>query len=245
MSREASILFGKQRILSAPCYRRGHLLRIHRAAGGRQPPSLQPGGRGLMAGIEEVPAARKKMVAGGIWMLARSLFFLFSFLSPPGILLIFIRYNCLFSGKTNPPFFFFFFFSFPSFWRGLMESRFNYNNFLVMWAFWEARFALKWIGHGSSQIFLLNQTYVLSNVRPELFIVYSCLCFSLCVILIFHNRHSYFYLLYLIFGRSFHLGGLISRMHTSDYISFTEWECFCFSSFTEYNFGFMNIQCML
>ncbi len=38
------------------------------------PPSLRPGGRGLMAGIEEMPAARKKMVAGGIWMLARSLF---------------------------------------------------------------------------------------------------------------------------------------------------------------------------
>ncbi len=31
---------------------------------------------------------------------------------------------------TPPPLFFF--------WRGLMESRFNYNNFLVMWAFWEA-----------------------------------------------------------------------------------------------------------
>ncbi len=92
---------------------------------------------------------------------------------------------------------------------------------------------------------LLNQTYVLSNVRPELFIVYSCLCFSLCDNLIFYNRHSYFYLLYLIFGRIFHIGGLISRMHTSDYISFAEWECFCFSSFTEYNFGFMNIQCML
>ncbi len=91
---------------------------------------------------------------------------------------------------------------------------------------------------------LLNQTYVLSNVRPELFIVCSCLCFSLCVIFIFYNRHSYFYLLYLISGRIFHLGGLISRMHTSDYISFAEWECFCFSSFTEYNFGFMNIQCM-
>ncbi len=27
-----------------------------------------------MVGIEEMPAARKKMVAGGIWMLARSLF---------------------------------------------------------------------------------------------------------------------------------------------------------------------------
>ncbi len=121
-------------------------------------------------------------------------FFLSSFLSPPGILLIFIPYTCLFAGKTNPPFFSFFF------WRGLMESRFNYNN---------------------------------------------CLCFSLCVIFIFYNRHSYFYLLYLIFGRIFHLGGLISRMHTSDYISFAEWECFCFSSFTEYNFGLMNIQCML
>ncbi len=32
------------------------------------------GGRGLMAGIEEMLAARKKMVAGGIWMLARSPF---------------------------------------------------------------------------------------------------------------------------------------------------------------------------
>ncbi len=60
--------------------------------------------------MEEMPAARKKMVAGGIWMLARSLFFLFSyFLSPPGIVFIFIRYNCLFADKTNPPFFFLFF----------------------------------------------------------------------------------------------------------------------------------------
>ncbi len=55
----------------------GNLLQIHRAAGGRRPPSLRPGGRGLVAGMEEMPAARKKMVAGGIWMLARSLFFFF------------------------------------------------------------------------------------------------------------------------------------------------------------------------
>ncbi len=61
--------------------------------------------------MEEMPAARKKMVAGGIWMLARSLFFLFSsFLSPPGIMFIFIRCNCPFAGKTNPPPFFFLFF---------------------------------------------------------------------------------------------------------------------------------------
>ncbi len=37
-------------------------------------------------------------------------FFLSSFLSPPGIVFIYIRYNCLFAGKTNPPFFFLSFF---------------------------------------------------------------------------------------------------------------------------------------
>ncbi len=35
-----------------------------------------------------------------------------------------------------------------------MESRFHYNNVLVMRAFWEARCGLKWIGHGSSQVFV-------------------------------------------------------------------------------------------
>ncbi len=105
------------------------------------------------------------------------------------------------------------------------------------------------VGVDRSQIIniflLLNQTYILSNVRPELFIFYSCHCSSLCVIFIYYNRHSYFYLLYLIFKRIFHLGGLVSKMHTSGYMSFTEWECFCFSSFTKYNFGFKNIQCIL
>ncbi len=38
------------------------------------------------------------------------------FFSPTGILSLFIRYNDLFAGKTDTPF---------SFWRGLMESRFN------------------------------------------------------------------------------------------------------------------------
>ncbi len=79
VNREASILFGKRRILSAPCHRMGHLLRIHRAAGGRRPPSLQPGGRGLVAGMEEMPAARKKMGAGGIYGCSLDLFFSFFF----------------------------------------------------------------------------------------------------------------------------------------------------------------------
>ncbi len=76
VSREVSTLFGKRRILSAPCHRRRNLLQLHKATGRRRPPSLRPSGKGLMAGIEEMPAARKKMVAGGIWMLARSLFFM-------------------------------------------------------------------------------------------------------------------------------------------------------------------------
>ncbi len=74
VNRDASILFGKQRILSARCHRVGHLLRIHRTAGGRRPPSFRPGRKGLVAGMEE-------MVAGGIWMIARSLFFFFLFSS--------------------------------------------------------------------------------------------------------------------------------------------------------------------
>ncbi len=53
-----------------------------------------------MVGMEE-------MVAGGIWMIARSLFS--SFLSPPGIVFIFFRYNCPLACKTNPPLFSFFF----------------------------------------------------------------------------------------------------------------------------------------
>ncbi len=76
------------------------------------------------------------------------------------------------------------------------------------------RLVLRWGGSVTDHQYflLLNQTYVLSNVRPELFIVYSCPCFSLCVIFIFYNRHSFFYLLYLIFKRIFHLGGLVSYL---------------------------------
>ncbi len=74
-----------------------------------------------MTGMEE-------MVAGEIWMIARSISSLFFFpLSSWDIFFIFIRYNRPFAGKNNPPFFVFLFF-----WRGLMESRFHHNNVLVM-----------------------------------------------------------------------------------------------------------------
>ncbi len=99
---------------------------VHKAKGRRRPPSLRPGGRGLMAGIEAMPAARKKMVARGIWMLARSLFFfLLSSLLLGYCSYLFDTIVSLLVRLTSPFFLFFF-------WRGLMESRFNYNHFLVM-----------------------------------------------------------------------------------------------------------------
>ncbi len=86
--------------LSVPCHRGRYMLRLYKATGKRRPSSLRPGGRGLKAGMEAIPTAGEKMVAGWRWILAKSFYF-FSFLSPPGILFLFIRHNCLFAGKTN------------------------------------------------------------------------------------------------------------------------------------------------
>ncbi len=93
VSREVSTLLRKRRILSAPCHRGRHMLRLYKAMGKRRPSSLRPGGRGLKAGMEAIPTAWEKMVAGWRWILAKSLFFLFFFLSPPGILFLFIRHK--------------------------------------------------------------------------------------------------------------------------------------------------------
>ncbi len=64
------------------------------------------------------------------------------------------------------------------------------------------------------------------SIRPTFSVMcgLSCLLFIVVLVpvsvlfLFFYNRHSYFYLLYLIFKRIFHLGGLVSRMHTSGYM---------------------------
>ncbi len=75
----------------------------------------------------------------------------------------------------------------------------------------------------------LNQTYVLGNVRSELFLVYGCQLFMVffCVF-IFYNRHLYFYLFYPISKMIFHLGDFVSKMHISVYMLLTEWKCFYF-----------------
>ncbi len=73
------------------------------------------------------------------------------------------------------------------------------------------RLVVGWSGSVTDhhKFLLFNQTYVLGNVRPELFFVYSCWSF-LSVAFIFYNRYSCFYLLYLVFKGIFHLGVLIS-----------------------------------
>ncbi len=84
---------------------------------------------------------------------------------------------------------------------------------------------------------------VMCGLNCSLFMVVSCSCFY--VVFVCYNRHLYFYLFYLIsffFLLStifyflfyliskgiFHLGGLVSKMHISVYMLFTEWKCFCF-----------------
>ncbi len=61
--------------LSAPCLSRRRMPRLYGKAMGKQRPlSLQPGGRGLMAGMEAVLAAQEGMVAGWTWTLAKPVF---------------------------------------------------------------------------------------------------------------------------------------------------------------------------
>ncbi len=92
---------------------------------------------------------------------------------------------------------------------------------------------------------LLSQTYVLGNVRSELFFVYGCGLFIFLCCFCFFTADIYTYVFYLISKGIFHLGGLASKMHISVYMLFTEWKCFCFFSFIEYNLGIKNIQCIL
>ncbi len=138
--------------LSVPCHRGRYMLRLYKATGKRRPSSLRPGGRGLKAGMEAIPTAGEKMVAGWRWILAKSFYFFF-FLSPPGILFLFIRHNCLFAGKTNTLF---------SFWRGLMRVGLITIIYFARWAFRGTCLALKWTGHVSS-LFFVAQSDLLSR----------------------------------------------------------------------------------
>ncbi len=86
---------------------------------------------------------------------------------------------------------------------------------------------------------------VMCGLSCSLFMVVGCSHFY--VVFVFYSRHLYFYLFYIISKGIFHIGGLVSKMHISVYVLFTEWKCFCFLffAFIVYNLGIMNIQCIL
>ncbi len=85
---------------------------------------------------------------------------------------------------------------------------------------------------------------VMCGLSCSLFMVVGCSHFY---VFVFYSRYLYFYLFYIISKGIFHIGGLVSKMHISFYVLFTEWKyfCFLFFAFIEYNLGIMNIQCIL
>ncbi len=70
---------------------------------------------------------------------------------------------------------------------------------------------------------------VMCGLSCSLFMVVGCSHFY--VVFVFYSRHLYFYLFYIISKGIFHIGGLVSKMHISVYVLFTEWKCFCFFFF--------------
>ncbi len=70
---------------------------------------------------------------------------------------------------------------------------------------------------------------VMCGLSCSLFMVVGCSHFY--VVFVFYSRHLYFYLFYLISKGIFHIGGLVSKMHISVYVLFTEWKCSCFFVF--------------
>ncbi len=95
--------------------------RLYKAKGKRQPSSPRPGGRGLKVGMEAIPTAREKMVAGWRWILAKYRVEMDT-LSPWDTVSIYSTQRLSLLVRLTP---------FFLFWRGLMESRFNYNIFLA------------------------------------------------------------------------------------------------------------------
>ncbi len=100
--------------------------------------------------------------------------------------------------------------------------------FLAVWAF--RGHVLRWSGSVTNHHYfvLLNQTYVLCNVRSELFLVYGCRLFMFLCCFYFFQQTFILLFFCLISKGIFHLGGLVSKMHISVYMLFTEWKCFCF-----------------
>ncbi len=104
-----------------------------------------------------------------------------------------------------------------------MESRFHYITIMFCLCEPFGRLVVGWGGSVTDhhKLLLFNQTYVLGNVRPELFfftivVGHLCLCCFYFLQQIFMLLFTLpFFFLFFFFKGIFHLGVLICRTHTS------------------------------
>ncbi len=78
---------------------------------------------------------------------------------------------------------------------------------------------MRWSGSVTTYHYflLLSQTYVLGNVRSELFFVYGCRLFTFLCCFCFLQQTFILLSILLISKGIFHIGGLVSKMHISVY----------------------------
>ncbi len=83
---------------------------------------------------------------------------------------------------------------------------------------------------------LLSQTYVLGNVRSELFFVYGCRLFTFLCCFCFLQQTFILLSILIISKGIFHIGGLVSKMHISvyGYLRNGSASVFCFFVFCIY-----------
>ncbi len=166
MSREVSTLLRKRRILSAPCHRRKHILWLHKATGEQRPPSLRPGGRGLM--VRDGGDSCCPGEDGGRVDVDTCWIFFFSFLSPPGCYSYLPGATVSLLVRLTPPFFF---------RRGLVESGLDCS--VLFWLCGPfGRLVLHWGGS-----FMIINIFGCS-IRPTFLVMWGLSCLLFIVVLV-------------------------------------------------------------
>ncbi len=173
------------------------------------------------------------------WSLVQFLIFS-SFLSPHGIVFLFYFYSIQPSLCWLTPFFWSFFF---------LEGT-NGEWVSLQWCFGSVSLlgGSLWAEVARSRII----TSFCCSIRPMFSVTCGLNCFLSIIVSHFCLFCFYFLqqifmllLLYLVSKEIFHLGGLIFITHTNVYMSFTEWEWYCFFSFFDYSFEIVNVWCIL
>ncbi len=61
--------------------------------------------------------------------------------------------------------------------------------------------------------------------------VYGCRLFTFLCLFLFFTADIYTFIYFNLISKGIFIGGLVSKMHISIYVLFTEWKCFCFLFF--------------